>query len=72
MFSSTDNPTHFPSQFCLLLDDATKTTQWRIVREIELTGAPYSVGDAPGQGVRLVLGTDRTVSQDWRSKLDTQ
>lgn len=30
---------------------------------IQLVGAPYSVGDAPGQGVRLIFGTDFTVNK---------
>ena len=55
---------------CKQLRDATVTTQRLVVREVELTGAPYSVGDAKGQGVRLVLGTNATVSQSRRKELE--
>ena len=55
-------PIFCTTQDCLLLDEATTFTQSRLVSVMELTGAPYSVGDAKGEGVRLVLGGNATVS----------
>lgn len=38
----------------------TKTVYNNIVAQLELLGAPFSTGDAPSEGLRLVLGSDVT------------
>jgi len=60
----------FVSQDCLLLDSEIKSTQQYIALAMEMTGAPYSVGDAKGEGVRLVLGGDATVSESRRTDIN--
>jgi len=68
--ANSTSPVRAAQSDCRQLVEATALTQQFVVHEIELTGAPYSAGDAKGQGVRLVLGTNATVSTDRRAVLE--
>ena len=55
---------------CETLQVARNEARFRIVRSLELVGAPYSFGDSAGAGARLVLGTDYTLGALKRQEIN--
>jgi len=67
--TASRSPLQAAVTYCRSIQSKRDDVRRSVARSLELLGAPYSTGDTPGDGARLIVGVDYTLSDAARDVL---